>query len=85
MLDGDQKEIVEFLSSPTTHGGALVERIETHSAMVFLAGPRAFKLKRSVRYDYSIFPTHSDARCCARRKCASTDVRPRASIAASSR
>jgi aminoglycoside phosphotransferase family enzyme len=55
MLDGDQTEIVEFLSSPATHGGAQVERIETHSAVVFLAGSRALKLKRSVRYDYLDF------------------------------
>jgi aminoglycoside phosphotransferase family enzyme/predicted kinase len=32
-----------------------VERIDTHSAVVFLAGDRAWKLKRAVRYDYLDF------------------------------
>ncbi len=52
---GDQAEVIAFLSSPSTHGGAAVERIETHSAIVFLAGDRAWKLKLAVRYDYLDF------------------------------
>ena len=55
MPPGDQAEVIAFLSSPSTHGGAAVERIETHSAIVFLAGDRAWKLKRAVRYDYLDF------------------------------
>jgi aminoglycoside phosphotransferase family enzyme/predicted kinase len=55
MITGDQTEILEFLSSPGTHGGADVERIETHASVVFLAGTRALKLKRAVRYDYLDF------------------------------
>jgi aminoglycoside phosphotransferase family enzyme/predicted kinase len=51
----NQAEVIAFLSSPSTHGGATVERIETHSAVVFLAGERAWKLKRAVRYDYLDF------------------------------
>jgi aminoglycoside phosphotransferase family enzyme/predicted kinase len=53
--DRDQPEVIAFLSSPAAHGGAEVERIETHSAIVFLAGDRAWKLKRAVRYDYLDF------------------------------
>ena len=45
----DQSAVVEFLSQPSTHGGAVVERAETHASMVFLAGQRAYKLKRAVR------------------------------------
>jgi aminoglycoside phosphotransferase family enzyme len=55
MLVEDQAEVIDFLSSPATHGGAAVERIETHASIVFLAGASAFKLKRAVRYDYLDF------------------------------
>lgn len=57
MIVEDQAGVVEFLSSPATHGGAAVERIETHASIVFLAGTAAFKLKRAVRYDYLDFST----------------------------
>jgi aminoglycoside phosphotransferase family enzyme len=55
MITADQTEIIEFLSAPSTHAGASVERIETHASIVFLAGTRAWKLKRAVRYDYLDF------------------------------
>jgi aminoglycoside phosphotransferase family enzyme/predicted kinase len=48
----DQTVVIEFLDRPSTHGGAAVERIETHISIVFLAGSRAWKLKRAVRLDY---------------------------------
>jgi uncharacterized protein len=57
MLAEDQSAVVELLASPATHGGAAVERIDTHSAIVFLAGFRAWKLKRAVRFDYLDFST----------------------------
>jgi aminoglycoside phosphotransferase family enzyme/predicted kinase len=57
MVIEDQSEVVAFLGSPLTHGGASVERIETHASIVFLAGTRAWKLKRAVRYDYLDFST----------------------------
>jgi uncharacterized protein len=55
----DQREIVSFLSRSDTYGPAslTVDVIETHSAVVFLAGDRAFKLKRAVCYDYLDFST----------------------------
>jgi len=46
-----------FLSEPSSHGGTPVEKIETHSAAVFLSGTRAWKLKRAVPYDYLDFST----------------------------
>lgn len=46
MVTEDQTDVVEFLAAPSTHGAATVERIDTHSAVVFLAGERAYKLKR---------------------------------------
>jgi uncharacterized protein len=57
MITQDQTEVVTFLSSPATHGGSPVERIETHASVVFLAGSRAWKLKRAVQYDYLDFST----------------------------
>lgn len=57
MVTEDQTEVVAFLASPSTHGGAAVERVETHASVVFLAGTRAWKLKRAVRYDYLDFST----------------------------
>ncbi|HET9949280.1 MAG TPA: AAA family ATPase [Longimicrobiales bacterium] len=57
MITEDQSEVVAFLESPSTHGGAEVERVDTHSAVVFLAGSLAYKLKRAVRYDYLDFST----------------------------
>jgi uncharacterized protein len=57
MITEDQAEVVEFLASPSTHAGAAVERLETHASLVFLAGARAWKLKRAVRYDYLDFST----------------------------
>jgi uncharacterized protein len=57
MITEDQSDVVGFLASPSTHGGASVERIDTHSAIVFLVGERAYKLKRAVRFDYLDFST----------------------------
>lgn len=59
MVIDEQREVLEVLSSPATYGltSGAVERIDTHSASVFLAGPRALKLKRAVRYDFLDFST----------------------------
>ena len=48
-----QEDVIEFLSSPNGHpGGGPVEIVQTHGAIVFLAGDVALKIKRAVRYDY---------------------------------
>ncbi|MBD3728196.1 MAG: AAA family ATPase [Sphingomonadales bacterium] len=53
-----QDEIIEFLLRPATYGIAgPVERVETHIAVVFLAGERAYKLKRAVHLPYLDFST----------------------------
>lgn len=65
--DRDQKEVIAFLSRPEAYGlprGTLVERIETHCSVVFLAGDRAYKLKRSIAFgalDYRRPETRRDA------------------------
>ena len=57
MITEDQTAVIDFLAAPSTHGGATVERIDTHASIVFLAGTRAYKLKRAVRFDYLDFST----------------------------
>jgi len=57
MITEDQTHVIDFLAAPSTHGGATVERIDTHASIVFLAGARAYKLKRAVRFDYLDFST----------------------------
>ncbi|MBC5826064.1 MAG: phosphotransferase [Candidatus Eremiobacteraeota bacterium] len=55
----DQREAIAFLGKRETYGvvATAVERIDTHSAMVFLAADRAYKLKRAVRFSYLDFST----------------------------
>ena len=53
----NQEETIRFLESPATHGGEPVARVDTHASIVFLAGGRALKLKRAVRYDFLDFST----------------------------
>jgi hypothetical protein len=52
-----QQEIFAFLADATTHGGGAVQRIDTHAASVFLAGERAFKVKRAVRFPFLDYST----------------------------
>ena len=56
-MDATNDEIVKFLSRGDTYGVESVEVIETHTAMVFLAGERAYKLKKSLRYSYLDYST----------------------------
>src|SRR5688572_30849224 len=57
MITEDQTATIAWLAAPASHGGAPVERIDTHASIVFVAGTRAWKLKRAVRYDYLDFST----------------------------
>jgi aminoglycoside phosphotransferase family enzyme/predicted kinase len=57
MSEPDQAAAIAFLADPASHGGAAVERIDTHASVVFLAGDRAFKLKRAVRFSYLDYST----------------------------
>lgn len=48
-----QEDVIAFLSSSGAHpGGGPVEVVQTHGALIFLAGDVALKIKRAVRYDY---------------------------------
>ncbi len=52
-----QQAVIDFLGRPATHGGAPVKRIDTHAASVFLAGDRALKIKRAVRFPFLDYST----------------------------
>ena len=52
-----QQAVIDFLGRPATHGGAPVKRIDTHAATVFLAGSRALKIKRAVRFPFLDYST----------------------------
>lgn len=55
MAQEDQGEVLRFLEGGAL--GAPIERIDTHGAVVLLAGDRAFKLKRAVRFSFMDFST----------------------------
>ena len=53
-----QDAVFELLGNPATYGlpgSAEVSRHQTHAAIVFLAGKRALKVKRAVRYPFLDF------------------------------
>src|SRR5271166_4564531 len=50
-----QEKVFAFLCDPSHH--ANVQRIDTHAASVFLAGPRALKIKRAVRFPFLDYST----------------------------
>ena len=61
-----QEPVFALLADPATHGGAEVKRIDTHAASVFLAGARAFKVKRAVRFPFLDYSTlEKRKRACA--------------------
>ncbi|MCL5777254.1 AAA family ATPase [Limibaculum sp. FT325] len=71
--EGDSAEFerfAAFLADPATHGGTRPERIDTHTAAVFLAGERAFKLRRPVDYGFLDYSTRARRRASALREIA---------------
>src|SRR5580700_4483711 len=54
-----QEDVLAFLADPAAYGGGAekVRRIDTHAASVFLAGDRALKVKRAVRFPFLDFST----------------------------
>jgi aminoglycoside phosphotransferase family enzyme len=53
-----QKQVLRFLANPEIHGiSEPVERIDTHGAIVFLAGSDAYKVKRAVRFPFKDYTT----------------------------
>ncbi len=57
---GDQSEVFALLGDPATHGltsDKAIKRIDTHGAVVFLAGGDVYKVKRAVRFPFMDFST----------------------------
>ena len=57
MAETSQQPVIAFLSDPAIHDGQPVKRVDTHAAVVFLAGTRALKIKRAVRFPFLDFST----------------------------
>jgi uncharacterized protein len=55
--DQSQDDVFAFLGRASTYGGVPVRRIDTHAGVVFLAGERALKIKRAVRFPFLDFST----------------------------
>jgi uncharacterized protein len=56
--DRTQDAVFSLLSNPATYGGNIeVHRCETHAAIVFLAGNRALKVKKAVRFPFLDYST----------------------------
>lgn len=63
--DTSQAAVLALLGDPATHGGAAVRRIDTHISSIFLAGERAWKLKKAVTLPFLDFSTlESRRRAC---------------------
>jgi aminoglycoside phosphotransferase family enzyme/predicted kinase len=56
---GPQADVIAFLSDPASHASrpASVDIVETHGAIVFLAGDEALKIKRAIALAYLDFST----------------------------
>ncbi|MEQ8824655.1 MAG: AAA family ATPase [Filomicrobium sp.] len=55
--EAEQRETIEFLANPATHGCDHVEHITTHISHVFIAGDRTYKLKRAVARSFVDYST----------------------------
>jgi len=58
-LSPEQDDVVAFLSDPASYGVGVerVETVTTHASKIFLAGDRAYKLKRAIKYPFLDFST----------------------------
>ncbi len=66
----DQDDIFALLANPATYGfdptqQNLIKRIETHGAVVFLAGADAYKIKRAIFFPFMDFSTLEKRRAAA--------------------
>jgi uncharacterized protein len=58
-MPDDQRDVIDFLSTAGSYGAGAerVDVIETHVSLIFLAGDRAYKLKRAITFPYLDFST----------------------------
>ncbi|HTV31871.1 MAG TPA: AAA family ATPase [Methylocella sp.] len=53
-----QDDVFAFLADPATHGlHGTVKRLDTHGAVVFLAGNNVYKIKRALRFPFMDYST----------------------------
>ena len=66
----EQAEVAGFLADPASYPARpdSVEKLETHGAMVFLAGEEAWKIKRAVRFPYMDLSTLEKRRAVCKRE-----------------
>ncbi len=65
----NQDAVADFLGDSATHDlNRPVIRVDTHDAIVFLAGPYVYKIKRAVRYPYLDFSTLEKRRSACQRE-----------------
>ena len=69
MQTGDQSETIGFLADQAVDAGDM-GRHETHISLIFLAGNRAWKLKKAVRLPYADFSTQTLRRAACDRELA---------------
>lgn len=55
MIVDPQTVAITLMSDPATHGGTSVEQNATHISRIFLAGDRAWKMKRAVKLPHVDF------------------------------
>ena len=65
-----QTGVIAFLSDPRTHGGAAVDRVDTPISRVFLAGERAYKMRRAIATNFLDFSSPALRRDACRRELA---------------
>lgn len=56
-ISGSASPVAGWIESGAPFGGEPVRRVETHAALIFLCGDRAWKLKKPVRFGYLDFST----------------------------
>ena len=68
--NSSQDEVIGLLSDTRTYSPAapLVERMDTHGAIVFLAGDKTYKIKRAVHLPYLDFSTLARRRAACERE-----------------
>ena len=66
----EEESVRRFLAEPSAYGleDATVEHFETHGADVYLAGERAYKIKKPVHFDYMDFSTADKRRTALERE-----------------
>lgn len=66
----DQKAVLAYLGNPSSYDPApdTIRRIDTHGAVVFLAGDLAYKIKRAVKLRYLDFSTLDKRRAVCERE-----------------